>query len=81
MARRALRSLGRGLGLAGGQQWAQQPVVQLGVEDRDLDPVKGGDGTCLPVRLCRWLLMAIELPLARMLVHLLAVAADHHDAR
>jgi hypothetical protein len=42
MARRALRSLGGGLGLAGGQQWAQQPVVQLGVEDRDLDPVKGG---------------------------------------
>jgi hypothetical protein len=36
-------------------------------------------GICLSVRLCRWLLMAIELPLARMLVHLLAVAADHHD--
>jgi hypothetical protein len=34
---------GWGLGLVGGQQWAQQPVVELGVEDGDLDPV-GGSG-------------------------------------
>jgi hypothetical protein len=26
---------GRSLGLVGGQQWAQEPVVDLGVEDRD----------------------------------------------
>jgi hypothetical protein len=30
---------GRGLGLVGAQERAQQPVVQLGVEDSDLDPV------------------------------------------
>jgi hypothetical protein len=35
----------------------------------------------LSVRLRRWLLMAIALPLARLLVHRLAVAADRHDAR
>ena len=34
---------GWGLGLVGGQQWAQQPVVQLGVEDGDLDSVGGQD--------------------------------------
>ena len=34
---------GRGLGLVGGQERAQEPVVQLGVEDRDLEPVGGQD--------------------------------------
>jgi len=29
----------RGLGLVGGQERAQEPVVQLGVEDRDADAV------------------------------------------
>jgi hypothetical protein len=32
---------GRGLGLVGGEGRAQQPVVQLGVEDGDLDPRRG----------------------------------------
>ena len=32
-----------GPGLVGGQEWAQQPVVQLGVEDRDPGAV-GGSG-------------------------------------
>jgi hypothetical protein len=32
-------------------------------------------------RLRRWLLMAVALPLARMLVHRLAVTDDDHDAR
>jgi hypothetical protein len=31
-------------------------------------------------RLRTWLLLAVALPLARLLVHRLAVAADHHDA-
>ena len=35
----------------------------------------------LSARLRTWLLMAIALPLARLLVHRLAVAADRHDAR
>jgi hypothetical protein len=35
----------------------------------------------LSVRLRRWLLMAIALPLARLLVHRLARAADRRDAR
>jgi len=35
----------------------------------------------LSVRLRRWLLMAIALPLARLLVHRLAVTADRRDAR
>jgi hypothetical protein len=34
----------------------------------------------LSVRLRRWLLMAIALPLARFLVHRLALAADRRDA-
>ncbi len=34
---------GWGLGLVGGPERAQQPVVQLGIEDRDLDPVEGQD--------------------------------------
>src|SRR4029077_15782907 len=33
----------------------------------------------LSSRLRTWLLLAIALPLARLLVHRLAVAADHHD--
>ncbi|MGP8002100.1 MAG: hypothetical protein ACLPKI_32990 [Streptosporangiaceae bacterium] len=32
-------------------------------------------------RLRMWLLIAIALPLARLLVHRLAVSADRHDAR
>ncbi len=35
----------------------------------------------LSVRLRRWLLMATALPLARLLVHRLAVAADRYDVR
>ena len=35
----------------------------------------------LSARLRRWLLMAIALPLARFLVHRLAVTADRRDAR
>ncbi len=35
----------------------------------------------LSVRLRRWLLMVIALPLARSLVHRLAVTADRRDAR
>ena len=35
----------------------------------------------ISARLRRWLLMAIALPLARLLVHRLAVAAGRHDAR
>jgi hypothetical protein len=35
----------------------------------------------LSTRLRRWLLMAIALPLARFLVHRLALAADRRDAR
>jgi hypothetical protein len=35
----------------------------------------------LSARLRAWLLMAIALPLARRLIHRLAIAADHHDAR
>jgi len=42
MACRAARSSG-GWGLVGGQQWAEQPVVQFGVEDRGLDPLGGQD--------------------------------------
>jgi len=38
-------------------------------------------GIFLSAKLRTWLLMAIALPLARMLVHRLAVAADRHDAR
>jgi hypothetical protein len=33
----------------------------------------------LTARLRVWLLLAIALPLARLLVHRLAVAADRHD--
>jgi hypothetical protein len=33
----------------------------------------------LSARLRIWLLLAIALPLARLLVHRLAVAADRHD--
>ena len=33
----------------------------------------------LSARLRTWLLLAIALPLARLLVHRLAVAADRHD--
>jgi hypothetical protein len=33
----------------------------------------------LSARLRTWLLLAIALPLARLLVHRLAVAAEHHD--
>jgi len=33
----------------------------------------------LSVRLRTWLLLAIALPLARLLVHSLAVAAERHD--
>jgi hypothetical protein len=44
MARR-LAEFGRGPGLVGGQQQAEQSVVQLGVEGRDLDPVGGEDVT------------------------------------
>ena len=33
----------------------------------------------LSARLRTWLLLAIALPLARMLVHRLAVAAERHD--
>jgi hypothetical protein len=33
----------------------------------------------LTARLRTWLLLAITLPLARLLVHRLAVAADHRD--
>jgi hypothetical protein len=32
-------------------------------------------------RVRTWLLMAIALPLARLLVHRLAVSAERHDAR
>ncbi|HTT50723.1 MAG TPA: hypothetical protein VMH35_04930 [Streptosporangiaceae bacterium] len=32
-------------------------------------------------RLRTWLLIAVALPLARLLVHRLAVSADRHDAR
>jgi hypothetical protein len=35
----------------------------------------------LSTRLRTWLLIAIALPTARVLVHRLAVYADHHDAR
>jgi len=35
----------------------------------------------LSTRLRRWVLMTIALPLARLLVHRLAVAADQRDAR
>jgi hypothetical protein len=35
----------------------------------------------LSARLRAWLLMAIALPLARLLIHRLAIAADRHDAR
>ncbi len=35
----------------------------------------------LSARLRRWLLMVIALPLARFLVHRLALAADRRDAR
>ena len=42
MVRRAVRSSG-GLGLVGGQQWPQEPVVQLGVEDRGAEAVRGQD--------------------------------------
>src|SRR5438477_4390171 len=43
-----------------------------------------GEGTLsmwvfLSARLRRWLLLAIALPLARVLVHRLAVAAERHD--
>ena len=41
MVRRAARSSGGAWGLVGGQQWAEEPVVELGVEDGDLDPVGG----------------------------------------
>jgi hypothetical protein len=33
----------------------------------------------LPVRLRTWLLLTIALPLARLLVHRLAVATERHD--
>jgi len=33
----------------------------------------------LSARLRTWLVLAIALPLARLLVHRLAVAAEHHD--
>jgi hypothetical protein len=32
---------GWGLGLVGGQQRAQQPVVEFGVEDRGADAIRG----------------------------------------
>jgi len=32
-------------------------------------------------RLRTWLLLAVAVPLARLLVHRLAVAAERHDAR
>jgi hypothetical protein len=35
----------------------------------------------LTTRLRAWLLLTIALPLARLLVHRLAVAAERHDAR
>ncbi len=35
----------------------------------------------LSARLRTWLLMAIALPMARRLVHRLAVSAERHDAR
>lgn len=35
----------------------------------------------LSARLRTWLLMAIALPLARLLVHRLAVSAERHDRR
>ena len=35
----------------------------------------------LSARLRAWLFMAIALPLARVLIHRLAIAADRHDAR
>jgi hypothetical protein len=35
----------------------------------------------LSARLRAWLLTAIALPLARLLIHRLAIAADHHDTR
>lgn len=35
----------------------------------------------LSSRLRAWLLMAVALPLARLLIHRLAIAADRHDAR
>jgi hypothetical protein len=33
----------------------------------------------LSARLRTWLLLAVALPLARLLVHRLAIAAEHHD--
>ena len=33
----------------------------------------------LTARLRRWVLLAVALPLARLLVHRLALAADHHS--
>ncbi len=33
----------------------------------------------LTARLRRWALLAVALPLARLLVHRLALAADHHN--
>jgi len=33
----------------------------------------------LTARLRRWVLLAVALPLARLLVHRLALAADHHN--
>ena len=35
----------------------------------------------LSARMRTWLLMAIALPLARLLVHRLAVSAERHDRR
>jgi hypothetical protein len=33
----------------------------------------------LTARLRRWVLLAVALPLARLLLHRLALAADHHN--
>ena len=41
MVRNAFRSVGCSGGRVGGQQRAQQPVVDLGVEERDALPVTG----------------------------------------
>src|SRR6266480_2533320 len=60
----------------------QGPSARRGEEEEEEE--EEGEGTLsmwvfLSARLRTWLLLAIALPLARLLVHRLAVAAERHD--
>jgi hypothetical protein len=80
--------------LANGLSWQDETGTELNVLKKTGGPALGRRGplckseegtldmwVLLSVRLRRWLLMVIALPLARFLVHRLALAADRRDAR